>query len=424
MVNLGLLVILGFLALTLIGFRVYIAIGLPAVMYYLMQGNVYGAAQGISRTVDTFSLVAVPLFIFVGALINHGGIADKLFKFASELLGPTEGGLAYVNIFASLIFSGMSGSALADIGGIGRVIMDEMKESGYENDYTAALTSSAATIGPLFPPSIPLIVFGVLAGVSVLQLLLAGVVPALLLFAGLGIVTMGLSKRRNFPQPKDSFDFRAIGKWTLVSLPALGAPLVLIFGMLSGIFGVTEIAAVTVGYILFINVVFYRNFNVDYIWTAAVDAARTTATIVILVAVAGMMAQIITLERTHVMIAEALFSISKDPVMLLIMVNVLLLIMGLFMEPLSAMLISIPIVIPTLTQVGVDPIHIGVIMVFNLMIGLVTPPLGLSLFLASDIAGAEYEETMRELAPYYAVLLAVLALVTFVPAVSLYVPNL
>lgn len=424
MINLGIVLILAFLLLTLMGFRVYIALGLPATLYFLMQGNVFVAAQRMARTIDTFTLVAVPLFIFVGSLINHGDIADKLFKFASNLLGPTKGGLAYVNILASLIFSGMSGSALADIGGIGKVIMTEMEKDGYPNPYSAALTSSAATIGPLFPPSIPLIIFGVLAGVSVLQLLLAGVVPALILFVGLGVVTMGLSVRRDFPRPKDDFDFKAMGRSFVKSIPALGAPVVLIGGMLTGTFGVTEVAAVTVFYILFINLVFYQKVEASYIWTAAKEAVQTTAVILVLLATAGIFAKVITLERTHLLLADVLFAVSTDPIALLIMVNLLLLIMGLFMEPLSAMLISIPIVVPTLTEVGVDPVHIGVIMVFNLMIGLITPPLGLSLFLASDIAGAEYEDTMRELAPYYVVLLVTLALLTFVPAFSLWVPNL
>lgn len=424
MVNLGFVLIGAFLLLTILGFRVYIALGLPATLYFLMQGNLFIAAQRMGRTIDTFSLVAVPLFIFVGSLINHGGIADKLFNFASNILSPFRGGLAYVNIFASLIFSGMSGSALADIGGIGKVIMHEMDENGYSSSYSAALTSSAATIGPLFPPSIPLIIFGVLAGVSVLQLLLAGVLPALVLFVGLGVVTVVLSRTRGFPEPTGEFNLNAIARSFVISLPALGAPIVLIGGMLTGTFGVTDVAAVTVAYILVINVVFYRNTEFGYIWKAARESAQTTATILVLLATAGIFAKVITLERTHIMMAELLFSVSQDPLILLLLVNLMLLVMGLFMEPLSAMLISIPLVVPTLTEVGVDPVHIGVIMVFNLMIGLVTPPLGLSLFLASDIAGAEYEDTMRELIPYYVVLIVTLAILTLVPALALWVPSL
>jgi len=424
MVNIGIVLILVFLVLTLLGFRVYVALGLPATIYFILQGDLFLAAARMSRTIDAYSLVAVPLFIFVGSLINHGGIADKLFKFASNIIGPTKGGVAYVNIFASLIFSGMSGSALADIGGIGKVLMSEMENDGYSNSYSAALTSSAATIGPLFPPSIPLIIFGVLAGVSVLQLLLAGLVPALILFVGLLGVTMILSHKRDFPEPDERMELRKTVRSLIKSSPALGAPVILVGGMVTGIFGVTEVAAATVFYILFINVVFYQVFEVGYIWKSAKEAVETTAVILVLLATAGIFAQVITRERTHILLADALFTISTDPIVLLIMVNLLLILLGLFMEPLSAMLITIPVVVPTLTQVGVDPIHVGVIMVFNLMIGLITPPLGLSLFLASDIAGAEYEDTMRDLSPYYIVLLLTLAVVTFVPAISLWVPSL
>lgn len=423
MANLGLLLVVLLFVLIALRVPIYIALGFPTMIYFLLEGNLFVVAQTMIRTLDTFSLIAVPLFIFVGSLLNHSGIADKIFDFANSLLGPIAGGLAYVNIFSSMVFSGMSGSAIADIGGMGRVVMGQMERQNYSNSYTAALTSSSATIGPLFPPSIPLIVFGVIAGRSVVQLLLAGAVPALLLFVMFLAVTAILARTRGFPSARESFEVRTIGKTFLIALPAMGAPIVLIGGLMTGRFGVTPIAAVTVLYLVLINIIFYQNWDVMYFWESAVEASDTTARVLIMVASAGVFASVITLEGTNQLLADALFAFSTDPIVLLLAVNVLLIILGLFMEPLSAMLIMIPIVVPTLTTAGVDPIQIGVIMVFNLMIGLLTPPFGLSLFLASDIAGADYVATVRDLAPYYVALLIVLLFVTLVPEVSLWVPR-
>jgi tripartite ATP-independent transporter DctM subunit len=424
MVNLGLVVILLFLVLILLRVPIFVALGLPPVLYLLWTDQqLVIIAQKMARTLDSFVLIAVPLFIYTGALMNESAISDKIFEFANSIVGQTEGGLAHVNIVSSLVFSGMSGSAIADIGGIGQILIDEMNETGYTNGYSAALTSSAATIGPLFPPSIPLIVFGVLSGTSVLQLLLGGVAPALSLFVGLIVVTVILAKLRGFPASEDHFSGRTVVRSFVTTSPAIGAPVVLIGGMLSGLFGVTEIAAITVVYIILINLLFYERTNVGYIWKASVKAIRLTSVVLIMVAAAGLFAHVITIEGTHRAFASALFGLTTNKILLLLFVNFLLIVFGLFMEPLSAMLITIPLVVPTLTQVGVDPVHIGVIMVFNLMIGLLTPPFGISLFMANDIADADIGDTIRELVPYYIVLIVLLLVITFVPELSLWIPE-
>jgi tripartite ATP-independent transporter DctM subunit len=425
MVDFGLVMIALFLILILLRVPVYVALLTPPLVYaILFDMELFVAGQVISRSMNSFSLLAVPLFVFVGAVMNNGGIADKIFTFANNIVGHLTGGLAHVNIFTSLIFSGMSGSALADIGGIGSVLMDTMRDNGYSNSYSAALTSAAATIGPLFPPSIPLIIYGILSRTSVVDLLLAGLVPALVLFVLLILMTIFLSYRRDFPTYGEKPGRRELVRSFVVGLPALGAPVVLIYGMLSGIVGVTEIAVATLVYMLAVNTLIYGNRNPKYIWDSAVETAETTSVILILLASASLFSRVITLEGTANTFGSALLGVSSDPLVLLILVNVLLLILGLFLEPLSAMLITIPLVVPTLTQAGVDPVHIGVIMVFNLMLGLLTPPLGLSVYLASDIADAEIEDTLFELTPYYVVLMLTLVLITFVPALSLWVPSL
>jgi tripartite ATP-independent transporter DctM subunit len=424
MVNFGLLMVVMFIILILLRVPIYISLLAPPILYMALNGvPLFVAAQNISRTLDSFSLLAVPLFIFVGALMDKGGIADRIFTLTKNLVGHFTGGVAYVNIVASMIFSGMSGSALADIGGIGRVLMNTMKEDGYSNSYSAALTSASATVGPLFPPSIPLIIYGVLSRTSVVDLLLAGLIPALLLFVALIAATAVIGSRKDFPKSSEKPSRKTVLRNFVTALPAIGAPVVLIYGMLSGLIGVTELATVTVVYMILVNAVFYGERDPRYIWESAVDAARTTSVILVLLAGASLFSYVITLERTAVAFTSLLLGATSDPILLLLLVNVMLLVLGLFLEPLSAMIISIPLVLPPLTDAGIDPVHIGVVMVFNLMIGLLTPPLGLSIYLASDIADAEITDTIRDMAPYYAVILLTLLVVTLVPSTSLWITN-
>ncbi len=423
-VDFGLVMVAMFLALIVLRVPVWIALLLPPLIYIgITDQPLFVAAQRIGRTLNSYSLIAVPMFVYLGAVMNNSGITQKIFDFARDAISHLAGGLAYVNIFTSLIFSGMSGSALADIGGIGRVLMHSMTDEGYSKGYSAALTSASATIGPLFPPSIPLIIYGVLSRTSVVDLLLAGAVPALLLFAIMIAGTAVLARWKDFPTSGERPSVTKIIRSFVIAVPALGAPVILVYGMMRGLFGATEIAVVTVVYMLLINTFVYRIFEFRYIWESAVEAAITTSTIMILLAAATLFSFVITLEGTHETFANLLFSLSENKLVLLLLVNIMLLVLGLFLEPLSAMLISIPLVVPTLVEVGVDPVHIGVIMVFNLMIGLLTPPLGLSVYLANDIVEADIEDTLRDLVPYYVVLLITLLIITYVPIISLWLPG-
>lgn len=422
--NLGFLVILGFLILILLRVPLYIALSLPSILYILWEGTrIFVVAQQVMRTIDSFTLLAIPLFVFVGVMMNESGISEKLFDFANEMIGHFQGGLAQVNIFTSLIFSGISGSAMADIGGIGQVLIESMDKYGYERDYSAALTASSATVGPIFPPSIPLILYGVIAEVSIVSLLLAGILPALLVVVVLMITTAIIARRRDFPKG-ERVSWRSRARSFIVALPALLTPVLLIAGMLSGIFGATEAAAVTVLYILLVNIFVYRIFSLEYIYTSAVETARLTSIIMLTIAGAALLNWVLVIERTPDAVASLLFGISTNTIVLLLVVNVFLLLLGLFLEPISALIISIPLIFPTLIESGVDPVHLGVIMVFNLMIGLLTPPLGLSIFVASDIAGVDNFEVIRSIPPYYVALLVCLLIITFVPSISLLVPGM
>jgi len=418
--NAGLIVILAFIILALIRVPVFIALALPSVVYVLATGRpLLFAANRMVRTLDSFTLLAIPLFIYVGSLMNEGEITEKIFDFADSVAGHWTGGLAQVNIVTSLIFSGISGAALADIGGIGRVLIRTMTDAGYDPDFSAALTSSSATIGPIFPPSVPLILFGILAQVSVLQLLIAGAGPAIVTVILLMTWTAYIARRRDFPSNDERASFREMGRSFLVALPAILTPVILISGMLGGYFTPTEAAAVTVLYIFVINAVIYRIVNLRYLWRAGVDTARTTGSIVLILAAASVFSYVLSVESIDTLFANTIFSISENPIVVLLLVNLLLLFIGLFLDPIASLVMMTPVVYPVLFEIGVDPIQIGVIMVFNLMLGLLTPPLGLSVYLSADIAEVSVSSVFDETRVYYAVMVVALLIVTYIPPVSL-----
>lgn len=423
-VNAGLLVLFGFLVLVMLRIPVFIALIAPALVYVLFNGfPMLFPAQRLVRMLNSYTLLAIPLFIFVGSLMNHGKVTDKIFDFANNLVGHLDGGLAQVNIMASLVFSGISGSALADIGGIGRILIHTMHTEGYDRSYAAAITSASSTVGPIFPPSIPLIIFGLVANVSVLALLLAGILPAVLTVMLLMVGTLYLAKTNDFPTNNTRPSVRRIVTSFSTAFPALATPVVLLAGMLMGIFGPTEAAAVTIIYILAINTVFYRIFNLEYIWTAGLETVRTTGAVIIILAGSGLFSFVMSVENIDGLFAELLFSVSQDPIVVLLLVNVLLLGLGLFIDPIAALIMSIPIVFPPLVEIGLDPVHIGVVMVFNLMVGLLTPPLGLSVFLSADIADVPVETVIADLKLYYVILFVALLFITYVPVLSLWIPQ-
>jgi len=417
---LGVVVIALFLALALLRVPVWVALLVPAALYSLLNGRpVVFPATNMVRALDSFTLLAIPLFIYVGSLMNHGEVTRKIFDFADSIVGHYTGGMAQVNIVTSLIFSGISGSALADIGGVGRVLIESMEDVGYESDFSAALTSASATVGPIFPPSIPLILYGIIAEVSVLQLLLAGALPAVLTVFFLMVGTAVVAKREGFPKNNERASLREMGRSFALAFPALFTPVVLIWGMLTGLFSPTEAAGVTVAYILLINTFVYRITDFGYIWRAAIETAETTGTIVIILAAANVFSFVLSVENIDTLFAETLFAVSTNPIIVLILVNLVLLAIGLFLDPIAALVMMTPIVVPTLVEVGIDPIHIGVIMVFNLMLGLLTPPLGLSVYLSSDIADVPVGDVFAETKPFYAILLVALLVITYYPPLTL-----
>lgn len=421
----GLLVIGAFLLLFMLGFPVVLAIGIPSVVYLLGNGlPMELIAQRTLYALDSFPLVAVPVFLFVGSLMNAAGISRHIYKFADTAVSRLPGGLAQVNIFGSLVFAGMSGSALADIGGIGRIEIDAMRSKGFRPGFASAVTCSSAIVGPIFPPSIPLIIYGTVTGVSVIQLLLGGILPGLLCVAMLMLMTGWLAVRRGYPRAARWPTWAELWRDFKPAAPAIAAPVILIAGMLAGFFTPTEIAAVTVAYAMLISGAFYRELTWQRVRHAAIETIQASAGILLIVAVAALFGWILSVEGVPQTLTGAMLKISNNPYVLLLLVNVLLVVVGMFLDSTTAILVIAPILAKPLVAAGVDPVHLGMVVVFNLMIGLLTPPMGLALFLVADIAKVTMKEVLREMMPYYVPLLVTLGLITYVPAITTWLPRL
>src|SRR5688500_13827146 len=414
-----------FTAFFLLGWPVVLAVMMPAVAYVLWNGfPIELIGQRMAYALDSFPLVAVPVFIFVGNLMNQSGITEVIYRFATTLVGRVYGGLAQVNIVGSLIFSGMSGAALADIGGLGRIEIKAMASHGFKREFAGALTCASAIVGPIFPPSIPLIIYGSATNVSIIQLLLAGIVPALICVALLMVTVAFLAWKRNFPRAARWPTLAELWADFLPALPALMTPVLLVSGMLLGFFTPTEAASITVAYVIFISAVIYLTLTWRHLLHSAFETLKSTSAILIIVAAAALFGWIMAIEQIPQTLARSLLSLSTDPLMLLLIVNVILLIAGMFLDSTTATLLIIPIIAGPLHLAGVDPVHLGIVAIFNLMLGLLTPPMGLALFLITDIAQVSMRAVLRELLPFYLPLVGTLAIITLFPELSLWIPKM
>ena len=415
----------GFTLLFMLGWPVALSILGPAVVYVLLNDvPIELIGQRMSYALDSFPLVAVPVFIFVGNLMNQAGVTERIFRFADRLVGRIPGGLAQVNVFASLIFSGMSGAALADVGGLGRIEIKAMSARGFRKDFSSAVTVASAVVGPIFPPSIPLIIYGSVTTVSIIQLLLAGIVPALICVALLMITVAILALRRGYPRSERWPTLRELWQDFLPAIPALVTPILLVAGMLLGFFTPTEAASITVVYVVLITAFVYRTLTMRHLLYAAYETAKSTSAILVIVSVAALFGWIMAIEQIPQMFTRGLLSFSTNPIVLLLVVNLILLVVGMFLDSTTATLLVIPIIAVPLHQAGVDPVHLGIVAIFNLMVGLLTPPMGLALFLISDIAKVSMRDVLRQLVPFYVPLLLTLAIITLLPELTLWLPKM
>jgi len=379
--------------------------------------------QKIAMAANSFPLLAAPLFILMGNVMNTAGISYRIFDFAKAVVGWMRGGLCQANIIGSVIFAGMSGSAVADAAGLGTVEIAAMKKEGYDAETAGAITAASATIGPIIPPSLPMIVYGVAAETSVGALFIPGVIPGLLMAVALMIMVRSLSIRQNMPR----HPFEGWGElWRSFrrAFWAIMAPFLLIGGMFSGIFTPTEAAAVAVVYALVLGLFVYREFSWRDLPKLILDTVETTGVVMALVMTATLLGYCLTVARIPQEFGGWLTALSTNPLVFLLIVNVLLLVVGCFMEALAAMLVLIPILVPTALKLGIDPVQFGLIFVLNLMIGTITPPVGVVLFVTAKVAGVPFDRLARATLPYLWALIAVLALITVWPAATTFLPHL
>ncbi|HMQ42025.1 MAG TPA: TRAP transporter large permease [Paracoccus sp. (in: a-proteobacteria)] len=420
----SLLLIAIFALLLALGAPVAVCLGLSSAVVIVTQGlPVSVLAQRSLNALDSSPLLAVPLFIFAASLLNATGVTTHMFDLVRMIFGRIRGAVAQVSIFVSLIFSGVSGAALADIGALGKIQVDEMTRQGYRKDFAAGLTVAAATIGPIFPPSIPIIIYASVANVSAVKLLIAGIVPALLLTAFLMIQVAVIARLKSLPRDDIRPAAGDVLRKFVFSVPALFAPVLLIGGLLSGYFGPTEVAGVTVAYALLIGIFVYRSLGLRKILGALRETTEATANILFVVSTAALFAWVLTLDQVPMKVSALMLGVSENPLVLLLLVNLLLLVVGMVLESIAAILIIAPIVAPALTAAGVDPLQLGIVFVLNLMIGLLTPPVGMSLYMISIVARMPIGRVIAGVMPFFIPLLLSLLVVTLVPQLSTWLPE-
>jgi tripartite ATP-independent transporter DctM subunit len=421
-------------SITLVAMTGLAFLGLPighsmiaaSILYLLLAGLDMGTAaeQLLNGMYTNFIILAVPLFILAAELMNIGSMTDRLLRFCDAVVGRFRGGLAHVNIVQSIIFAGMSGSAIADAAGTGKMMQAMMTKDGkYTPSYAAALTAVTSVVGPIIPPSIPMIIYALVSDASIGYLFLGGVMPGLLMAAAqMGIVTFD-ARRRNFPVEPPT-PLRELPGITVRAFPSLMMPVVLLGGIYTGVTTPTEAAAVAAAYALLISVVLYRSVSFEDFYHAVLSSARTSASIGMLIAGALVFNYVVTVENIPQSLSVLLTSWELSPTGFLILVNIILLLLGCVLEGTTILLVIVPVFIPTAEALGLDLVHFGVVVVVNIMLGLVTPPYGLLLFIMTRIAEVPLRELVRDVLPFLWAMLAALGLITFFPALVLWLPRL
>ena len=400
-------------SLALSSFAYILYAGLPPVL--LMHNMVNG--------MDSFPLLSIPFFILAGALMNGAGITARIFGFARAIVGWMHGGLGHVNVGASIIFAGMSGAAVADAGGLGAIEIKAMREAGYDDDFSVGVTAASSTIGPIIPPSLPLVIFGVMASVSIGKLFVAGIVPGLLMAAALSAMIWWISRSRNYPRDV-AFSVRTVATRFRAAFLPLMTPVIIVGGIVSGAFTPTEAAICAAAYALLLGVVLYGSLTRRKLAVISLETIETTAAIMMIVGAATVFAWILTANQVAARFAEFVLSFTDNKTVVLLLIMGVVLIVGLFMETIAAISILVPVLMPVAAQFGIDPVHLGIIVILNLMLGLLTPPVGMVLFVLARVSKVPFEQCVRATLPFLAPLLAVLLLLSFVPGLVLWLPDL
>jgi len=414
-----------FVVLVLVRFPIAIAIAAATAFTIAVFNNLsfFMLVQRLVVGIDSFVFLAIPLFILAGRLMNAGGITDRIFSFARALVGHVRGGLGQANIVASMIFSGMSGSAVADAGGLGMIEIKAMNDQGYPKPFSAAVTVASSVIGPVIPPSIPMVLYGALAEVSVGRLFLGGIVPGLLVGVSLMILVSIYSRIKNFPRDPRVSVREFLRRLRYAILPGL-TPVIILGGIIGGVFTPTEAASAAVFYALVLSMVVYRTVKPKDIPGILIETMITTAVVTFVISAASSFSYLLLLSNVSQMVIEGLTALTANRFLMLFILNVILLLFGCIMEAGVALILLVPILVPVLNTVGIDLIHFGVLMTLNLMIGVATPPIGMGLFVVSHVADIKIEHLMKAVLPFLAPPIIVLLLITYVPPLVTWIPNL
>lgn len=413
-------------------FAVCLVLGVPVGVSLGLAGTVYLIGADIDLSVvpqyayagmDSFVLLCIPGFVLAGNLMNGGGITDQIVRFSNSCVGHIRGGLGLANVTGSMVFAGISGTAVAETASIGSVMIPAMRKAGYDAPFAAAVTAAASTVGPIIPPSVPMIIVGTLSGLSVGKMFLAGAIPGLLLGLGMMITVYIIARKRNYPKGQWA-GFGEILRSSRGAFWALLMTAIILYGIVGGLFTPTEASVVSAIYAFVVGLFVYKGFKLRDIPGIILESAIGSGALILLVGLANVFGWILTSEQIPQTIAQAMLSVTDNPYLILLMVNILLLIVGTFMETIAALIILFPPLLAVATAVGIDPIHFAIVVVLNLMIGLTTPPVGVCLFVAANIAKIPLGAISKAIIPFLICNIIILFLVSYVPWISLWLPNL
>jgi tripartite ATP-independent transporter DctM subunit len=413
-------------ALILLGLPIAVSMGLTAVVFFVALGETDTLTMLPARmyaSTTSFTLLAIPFFILVGVLMNTGGMTTRMFRLAQALVGHIRGGLGHVNVVNSMIFAGMSGAAVADAAGIGMVEMEAMTKGGFDRRFAAAVTASSSTIGPIIPPSIPFVIFGSMTGTSVGRLFLGGFIPGVVMGLALMITIYVIAGQRGYPrEPKATWGELFSATWQCWS--ALLCPAIIVGGILAGIFTPTEASVVAAAYALVVTLLIYREIRLQDLPRILWETLQHTVRVMFIISAAGIFGWLLIHQRVPEAVIQGLMAVTTNKWVLLLIINLILLLLGCFMEGISVMLLTIPIFMPLIGRVGIDPVHFGVLMTLNLMVGLLTPPVGMVLYAVASVGRVPLWDLAAELRWHIVALIGALALITYVPGLVTAIPNL
>ena len=424
--SLGMIVLLTVFILIFI-LRMPISLGMIAAgaFYFLVDGTDLGSvANHVMNTYySNYVIIAVPLFIFTANVMNSGKVTEMVFKFANGLVGGVRGALGHVNIIASLIFSGMTGSAIADASGLGKMEIDAMRKSGYDDAFSCAITASSATIGPIFPPSIPLVMYAMLSGTSIGALFLGGMVPAVLVSISLMIYVSVMAKLRNYPR-EEKVPFNTFIRFAITAIPAILTPAILLTGIYTGVMTPTEAGAVAAIYAIIVSFLVYKAMSFKSLLGIVKDTVRETGSVSLMIGAAAIISYIVAREQIANELAAFVLGVTDSKYTFLIIVNLLILLLGMFIDTSTIQLVFVPILLPMARMLGIDLIHFGLVVTLNMMIGLSTPPFGMLLFITAGISDTPLKSIMKEIKWPIIALLLVLLVITFIPETVLFLPRM